>query len=402
MSPHPLALYLAARGWQDFHNPIVARLLPIIDESMTERLFQRAADIGDLEVTKDTVGRLLAPGGLYENVDVWGRGGEGMLIVHFAALAPGAVCGRVEAVLAAMSDEDLNDYSHSRPTVKWVLERLAWRTATFRRAAAALLRIAAVTPGANPDHDAAARSWTELFGVRLPTTATRPTTRAQYLGEVARSPDRRYRLLAAAAAGQALVSYEMVTSSADIQGGVLLERRGAPATWGDAFTYMEAAIDVLDVLARDDEPDVADLAISRLVRAIHPFLRVDRIRDYLGGAVAKLPEIGLTATRTEIAHLTALFERVNRDVTDDIESSQTGTGSVRCLASAADTRADAGRLGQHTALGLRRRRASAAADRSRHSPSCRGPCGAVVRHTGSSTKSVLRDWVHPRETRNRR
>ncbi|MGH3709593.1 MAG: hypothetical protein ACRDRQ_16135 [Pseudonocardiaceae bacterium] len=157
VSPHPLAIYLAARGWEEFHDYIVTRLLPTLDESLTERLFHRAAGIGDFPVTKDTVAQLLAPGGLYENVDVRVRSGD-MLIPHFAALAPVAICRRVEAVLAAMPDDELRDHSRNRQGVTWVLERLAWRTATFRRAADGLLRIAAVTPRSGPDYDAAARS----------------------------------------------------------------------------------------------------------------------------------------------------------------------------------------------------------------------------------------------------
>lgn len=323
VSPHPLAIYLAARGWEVFHHQIVTRLLPTLDESLAERLFQRAADIGDFPTTMDTVAQLLALGGLYENVDVWGRSGD-VLILHFAALAPAAICSRVEMVLAGMSDEDLSDHARNRRTVTWVLERLAWRTATFRRAADGLLRIAAVTPGPGPDYDSAAHSWTDLFGTVVPTTAASPAARIQHLGEVATSADRRYRLLAVGAARRALDTNEIVIKWPAMQVGVLLERRGSPSTWGDVFIYMEAAMDVLDVLARDDDPEVANLATSTLVRAIHPLLQNDRLRSYLSGVVANLPETGLMAARTEITRLTALFERVNGDRDNDTELRQQG------------------------------------------------------------------------------
>jgi len=105
--------------------------------------------------------------------------------------------------------------------------------------------------------------------------------RALYLREIAASPDRRYRLLAVAAAGQALVGRGVMTGSAETQGGVLLERRGVPPTQEDAFTYMEAAITALDALARDSDQEVASSAVSRLIKAIHPFLRSDRMRGCL-------------------------------------------------------------------------------------------------------------------------
>jgi hypothetical protein len=324
VSPHPLAIYLATRGWEDFHDHIVTRLLPTVDASVATRLFQRAADIGDFQVTKDTVAQLLAPGGLYENVDVWGSSGEALLILHFAALAPVAVCGRVEAVVAAMTDDELSDHSGNRQSVTWVLERLAWRTATFQRAASALLRVAAATPSPGSDHDAAARSWTDLFGTMLPTTAASPAVRAQYLRDVITSADRRHRLLAVAAAGRVLDSHEMVLASSEMQGGVLLEHRGAPATGEDAFTYRAAAIDALAVLAWDDDPEIANVATSQLAKAIHPFLKIDRIRSHLGKVFANLPEIGLAAARTEITHLTALFERVNTGANNDIDARKQG------------------------------------------------------------------------------
>ncbi len=153
----------------------------------------------------------------------------------------------------------------------------------------------------------------------LPTTATSPAVRADYLRGVAASDDRRRRLLAVVAAGRALAGHEMAIASSEAQVGVLLERRGRPTTPEEALTYLEAAIKVLDTLARDDDSEVANLAISRLVGAIQPFLLSDRMRSFLGSVVANLPEAGLTAARTEITRLDALFRRVDGAAGNDIE-----------------------------------------------------------------------------------
>jgi hypothetical protein len=127
------------------------------------------------------------------------------------------VLRRIETALAAMPDHDLRERSRTRHSVRWALERLAWRTATFRRAADALLRIAAVTPDLGSTRDATAHSWTDLFGTMLPTTATPPAERMEYLREVAASVDRRHRLLAVTAAGQILTPYEQTLVSAEAQ-----------------------------------------------------------------------------------------------------------------------------------------------------------------------------------------
>jgi hypothetical protein len=313
VAPHPLAIYLAIRAWEDFHGTIVTTLVPRVDELVAERLFRRAADCGEHRVTKRAAERLLAPGGSYEHINVWSTGSEGALLQHLAALVPDAVLRRIETALAAMPDHDLRERSRTRHSVRWALERLAWRTATFRRAADALLRIAAVTPDLGSTRDATARSCTDLFGTMLPTTATPPAERIEYLREVAASADRRHRLLAVTAAGQILAPYEQTLVSAEVQGGVLVEHCGSPATWEDVFTYREAAIDLLGALARDTDPEVAGLAVAKLVGAIHPLLAEEHLRDHLAGAIANLPESGLSAARTKITHLTGLFERVNDD-----------------------------------------------------------------------------------------
>jgi len=118
VTPHPLALYLAARGWEEFHDQIVTRLLPTVDLSTAGRLFQRATECGDHQVTNDTVAQLLAPGGPYEDIDVWAGGSEAILSLHFTTLAPAAMCNRVEAALAAMSDEELSDNSRHQHTMQ--------------------------------------------------------------------------------------------------------------------------------------------------------------------------------------------------------------------------------------------------------------------------------------------
>jgi hypothetical protein len=72
VAPHPLAIYLATRAWEDFHGTIVTTLIPRVDELVAERLFRRAADCGEHRVTKRAAERLLAPGGSYERTSTYG------------------------------------------------------------------------------------------------------------------------------------------------------------------------------------------------------------------------------------------------------------------------------------------------------------------------------------------
>ncbi len=99
------------------------------------------------------------------------------------------------------------------------------------------ITFAVVSPGIDYDSDAV-RSWTDLYGTMLPTTAASPAVRADYLLQVAACADRRRRLLAAVAAGRALAGHEMAIASSETQGGVLLNaaegrrRRKKPSSTG--------------------------------------------------------------------------------------------------------------------------------------------------------------------------
>ena len=323
VTPHPLALYLAAHAWRDRHHEIEQRLLPTLDVTVAERLFQRAVDSGVLDTASAVVERLLAPGGLYAQLDVWGRGAESMLLVHFANLAPRATCDYLEALVAGTTDEQLAD-APSHTVLIWAAERLAWHTATFPRAADLLLRLATTAVTIDQDlpddlsRNTAVRSWTDLFGVHLPTTAARPTDRLHYLRATATSPDERRRILSADAARRVLSINEISSAAPAMQGAVLIEQQGVPADDDEAIRYVCGAIDLLAELARDPNSDVAGRATRHLVNTIHPYVvRVrPEIRDHLATTIAALPEPGLTSARTALTRLEALFERTHNQNPD--------------------------------------------------------------------------------------
>lgn len=315
VTPHPLAVYLAARAWEQFDDQIVADLLPSLDHSMTVRLLQRATDIGEFAPVRRAVTQLLGPGGLFGNAGTAQDGRSGIL-THLAMLAPQVIAGRLPATLAALTDQERSALASKRPEITWALEKLAWHRATFRQAADGLLSLAVLTEGLH--QQAYDRTWTDLFGAILPTTSAAPDARIQYLADTARSSDRRARRLAVTAAARACSMSESVTVSAEVQGGFLVGARGMPATSGDVWEYCGAAMDILAGLANDNDPQVSDEAVSALVAEIHPCLENELLRERLAGAIVRLPAAGLTKARTELEHLRALFERTSghRDTAD--------------------------------------------------------------------------------------
>ncbi|WP_294180657.1 hypothetical protein [uncultured Schumannella sp.] len=312
VSPHPLALYLAAQAWAQLGHEIVAVLLPMLDPELSERLFRRAAEIGELESDSPAITAVLAASGPLASLESLAADRNSALLIHFAILAPGAVSERLSELISQASGDELRGRSAIRRDLVWALEKLAWHSRTFAQAADSLLALAVEENETYSNN--ATGTWVEFFGTMLPGTAASPDSRIAYLSSSATSPSSRVRLLVAKAAGRALEIQESIMVSGEVQGGVVVEPRGRPATYGDAWAYRNSAIDILAELARDGDAEVADAAQKELVDSIHGLLEIRSNREHLGSVLAGLPETAISRVRVEIEGLKSLFDRA--DVTD--------------------------------------------------------------------------------------
>lgn len=147
----------------------------------------------------------------------------------------------------------------------------------------------------------------------LPATAAKPDTRMSYLERVAADSDPAVRKLAAQAAAAAIdIRGGSVIVSGELQGGVIVERRGTPQTYGDLWDYLRSGIRLLQAMVGDPDSGVREVAEKALVDAIHPMLENEAVRDTLFDALASLPDDALRKVRTEIKHLYALFAKVEK------------------------------------------------------------------------------------------
>lgn len=308
VGPHPLAVFLATQGWAELGHRIVSDLIPLLDSDLTERLFRRAADIGELDSSSPAISAVLAQDGPLSSLDALADGNRSSLLVHFAVLAPVAVAARLTELIISASEEELGHRRGIRRDLVWALEKLAWHTKTFVAAADALLHLSLAEIETYSNN--ATGTWVELFGTMLPGTAAMPDARMDYLRSCAESADRRVRLLAARGADRALEAHESIMVSGEVQGGVVVEPRGRPVTFGEAWAYKNAAIDVLGHLAVDEDAEVSDRARHDLVSSLHGILEVQPNMEHLGRLIARLPEPVITMTRVEIQGLRTLFDRV--------------------------------------------------------------------------------------------
>src|SRR5439155_12884102 len=99
-------------------------------------------------------------------------------------------------------------------------------------------------------------TWVSLFGTVLPGTAASPGRRAAYLAGVGRDPRPEARDLAIKAAQQMFVVMEGISVSAELQSGSLVEPRGSAVRWSEVKDYRDAALNILDMLLVDAEPQI--------------------------------------------------------------------------------------------------------------------------------------------------
>jgi len=311
VGPHPVAVYLAALGWEEFGQLIVTDLLPAIDSDLSERLFKRAADIGELDAASPAMTAVLGGGGPLASLSSIADGSNSALLTHFAVLAPEAVADRLANLISTASEDQLVHARGIRRDLVWALEKLAWHSRTFLVAANALLRLAVAE---NESYsNSASGTWVEFFGAMLPGTAAAPTTRIEYLKLCASSTDSRVRRLVVGGADRALDAHESIMVSGEVQGGLVVEPRGRPGTFGEVWDYKNAAIDILGTLTGDDDEEIAAEAAKQLVGSLHGLLEVQANREHLGQVIARLSPEVIARARIEAESLRTLFEVVESE-----------------------------------------------------------------------------------------
>lgn len=311
VTPHPLAVYLAAEAWRTYGQRLVTDLLPELDTGMALAFFGRVADLGRFEPARSVLPQLLSHDGPFGSLQQLESQGLGRILTQLAIVLPDEVALHLGELIEDASLEMLRQQPSSRRDIVWTLEKLVWHSRTFETAADALLRLARAENETYANN--ATGTWLGLFGTWLPGTAASPTMRVDYARRVAASADRDVRLLAVKAAARSLIPHETITVSGELQGGVLVEARGQPSTWGEAAEYRRIMISLLSNLANDDDTNVASSAADILIEAVHPIIGDPLSGHDLADAVAELHGDALQRLRASVEHLLSLYSRTNRE-----------------------------------------------------------------------------------------
>lgn len=304
VTPQPLAVYLATLTWNAFEDRILADLMPQLTLNGLERLTQRTAEIGPVPAAIRAVDQILGRTDLFGSLTALREGA--FLLRMSAVISPDRVIQVVRQLMANSSDDELRN-SPARTGLLWALEILAWQPVIFADAADEMLRLALT--GADPTDNHVAKTWCELFGALLPTTAADSRTRREYLNRISSSPKLGARILAVRAAERMMRGHETAFSRVDLQGGAATQPRGHPDTYGEVWDYWRSGLSLLRRLADDPESEVSSPALNALVYAIHPYLEIEQVRSHLADLLKTLSGPALIRVRAEIVRLEALLRR---------------------------------------------------------------------------------------------
>jgi hypothetical protein len=311
VEPHPLAVLLAAEAWREHRDRILSELLPELDAEMALSLFRRVADLGRFEPARSVLPQLLSENGPFASLQQIESSGLGTMLTQLAIVLPDEVALHLSELIEGASLDELRAQTRSRRDLVWTLEKLAWHRRTFKHAANSLLRLALAENETYANN--ATGTWVDLFGTMLPGTAATPNQRVDYLRQVTRDGRAEVRLLAIRGAAQALVPQESISVSGELQGGVLVEPRGMPATYGEAGEYRRSMISLLASLLDDEVPEVALSAEEKLIGALHPLIADQFAGNFLADVLSRLRGRALQRLRTEAEHILSLYQRHRRD-----------------------------------------------------------------------------------------
>lgn len=311
IEPLPVAIYLAAEGWRQFGQRIIDELIPKIDDDLAVALFRRLAQLGRFEPARAVLPRLLAKSGPFGDLRSIEEHDLGPRLTQLAIVLPDEVVNHLSILIEEASVEQLARMHRSRRDMVWTLEKLVWHTHTFERAADALLKLALAENETYANN--ATGTWLDLFGAALPGTAASPGQRTRYLERVAADPSPEVRQLAVRATQKGLQQFESITVSGEVQGGVLVEPRGSPATWSELADYRRAFLHLLDRLRDDVDASVSDAAARSLLDAVHPLIDDPLVGGDLSDVLATFDAASLRRLRVQIEQLLSLHERHDDD-----------------------------------------------------------------------------------------
>jgi len=242
LKPLPLATYLIRSYWRA-HGDRFDRVFEEMPEEMLDRFGERIPYMNAFEVGREWVADVLAPGGWFDEDQVFQSPIGSRLFLKFTEASAEDALDAANRFLQPKSVDELLEFSgRGRRNMVWSLQRIAVWEETFEEAAYHLLALGE----AETEHQIANNASGEFANLfspgpgRVSRTEVPPLERLPILKDAVRSDSKERQRLGLSAASTALTTDHFSKASGpERQGARPLPDLWMPETWGEVWEYYE-------------------------------------------------------------------------------------------------------------------------------------------------------------------
>jgi len=265
VTPHLLAVWLASEVWEARGSDMLELLKALPSLASQLALLYRLADFGDDSRAMGISRALLENRAIFPDLSSIDESTHAQMLEMLTFADPGAGLRALERILGSQSVDELRSFKGGRQDVVWTLEKLAWHSDSFPRAARLLLALA------EAENDSVANNatgiWCQLFQTSLGGTTVPALDRHKIIGEALGASSVERRLLGVQAIRSALSLYETRGSEGEYQRGRVIPPEWHPRTKDEVRETRSSALHLLDTPLNDTEIVVRRQATDVLLQS---------------------------------------------------------------------------------------------------------------------------------------
>jgi len=278
--PKPLAIRLAAEWWSRTRPEKQMELIQsAMPGGLIESFCNQISYLDFLPEVKNLTEELCGPQGPFGQAEVILSNRGSLLFRYFVEVNPDITSKALANILNPMTEKELLAISGDvRRNLVWALEKLCFHKSCFEESANSLLLLASAENESWSNN--ATGQFKQLFKIFLSGTEAPPSQRIKVIDSILNNERNSIRKMAFVALDQIIDTYSgsrMIGAEYQGSGAPLEEWR--PKVWGEAFEYLEQALDRLCNLVLEGNilSNEAKSSIGRHIRGLLQYGRVNEI-----------------------------------------------------------------------------------------------------------------------------
>lgn len=263
--PKPLAVRLAADWWKGCSPEKAKKLMtePMPD-GMLEALCDQLSNLHFLPEAQNIIQELCSDQAPFGQAEVLNSEKGSRLFRSLVEVNPVATAQCLNKVFGDWNIEQLFTIKEGRRNLVWSIEKLCFWESTFEAAAKIMLKFAVAeneTWGNN-----ATNQFLQLYHSLLSGTQTPPFARLGVIDYALQQHGKPYSILAIKALGAGLETHWFSRSSGvEKQGSRAPLSDWRPKVWGEIFDYWRECLKRLEIIAKGDDAELANLASQQIL-----------------------------------------------------------------------------------------------------------------------------------------